>query len=265
MEKTISIDSFNPYSSKFPDKKLVTKGTLELIKELRSNGYEIIVRPENNQPIQYLFKKGIHEFFSDPLYAFLAGIPTSIIFNIASNYIQTSIDKWSQTDENRKNIIIINQTINEAVNLNNKKVTKSEILDKKKKSNKKKETFQKCFSIISPYPDLPTPIFIEHKPHIIGWGRLKVSDEELEIEESKILDKTIKRKIKSGKIKGASVTGIAEKSICNICNENYVDCNHITGEIYNGKNCANKIHEATFVEVSLVNIPINSHCLLKMI
>lgn len=265
MEKTISFDSFNPYSWKFPEKKLVTKGTLELIKELRNNGYEVIVRPENNQPVQYLFKKGIHEFFSDPLYAYLAGIPTSVILNIASNYIQKSIDKWNQTDKNKKNIIIINQTFNEIIDLNKKTVTRSEIFDKKNKSKKKKDAFKRCFSRLSPYSHLPTPIFIEHKPQIIGWGRLKVSDEALEIEECKILDKTIKRKIKNGKIKGASVTGIAEKSICNICQQNYVDCNHITGEIYNGKRCANEIHEATFVEVSLVSVPINSHCILKMI
>ena len=34
MEKTISFDSFNPYSWKFPEKKLVTKGTLELKNQL---------------------------------------------------------------------------------------------------------------------------------------------------------------------------------------------------------------------------------------
>lgn len=264
MDRQITIDSFNPYETRFPNRRLVTKGTLELIKELRLNGYQVIVRPENYQPIQYLYKKGFHDFFSDPLYAFLAGIPTSVVFNIISNYIQRYIDKQKQTDEVKNNIIIINQTTNEIVNLNQKAISKSEIQDKKKKSKKVQSAFDKCFSFKSPYIHLPTPIFLEHKPKVIGWCRLKATHTKLEFDDSIILDKKVFKKIKENKIKGGSLTGIAEKSICSICKTDYVMCNHIAGQIYDGLACVNEIHEATIVEVSLVKEPINKECLVSL-
>lgn len=264
MSKKISIDSFNPYSTRFPNRRLVTKGTLELIKELRLNGYEVTVKPENDQPIQYLYKKGLHDFFSNPVYAFLLGIPTSIVFNIVSNYIQRSIDKWKQPEEIKNNIIIINQNTTEIINLNQKIISKSEINDKLKKAKKLKDEFDKCFSLKSPYVNLPTPIFLEHKPKIIGWCRLKATYTTLEFDDSIIFDKSVHKKIKNGKIKGGSLTGISEKSICTICKSDYIQCNHIAGNIYNNIKCGNEIHEATIVEVSFVKEPINKECLIHI-
>ncbi len=86
----------------------------------------------------------------------------------------------------------------------------------------------------------------------------------MEIERCKIVDKTIFRKINKGKIKGASITGIAEQSKCSICNSNYVECNHIVGEIYDGIACKNSIEKATIVELSLVKTPTNPECLVSI-
>lgn len=264
MSKVITLDSFNLYSARFPDRRLVTKGMLELIKELRSSGYEVHVKPENDQPIQYLYHKGAHEFFSNPVYAFLTGIPVGIIVNLVSNYVQKAIDKWNQTEEIKNNIIIINNESRQIVNANQKTLSLSEVNDKQKKSKKHKEEFDKCFSLISPYGNLPTPIFFNHKPKVIGWCRLKATYTTLEFDEAIIIDKSIQKKINSGKIKGGSLTGIAEKSICTICNSNYVECNHIAGDIYDGVSCSNQIYEAKIVEVSLVNEPINSQCVITL-
>jgi len=111
---------------------------------------------------------------------------------------------------------------------------------------------------------LPTPIFLEHKPKIIGWCRLKATHTKLEFDDSIILDKKVYKKIKDNKIKGGSLTGIAEKSICSICKTDYVLCNHIAGQIYDGQDCINEIHEASIVEVSLVKEPINKECLVSL-
>lgn len=264
MSKIITIDSFNPYSTRFPDRRLVTKGTLELIKELRLNGYEVHVRPENNQPIQYLYHKGALEFFSNPVYAFLTGIPVSVIVNIISNYVQRAIDKWNQPDEIKNNIIIISNESRQVIDANQKVISLSEINDKKTKSKKYKEEFDKCFSLVSPYKNLPTPIFLNHKPKVVGWCRLKATFTTLEFDDAIVIDKPTQKKINEGKIKGASLTGIAEKSICSICNTNYVECNHVTGDIYNNVKCSNQIHEATIVEVSFVKEPINKKCVISL-
>jgi len=264
MSKTIKIESFNPYLSRFPNRKLITKGTLELIKELRVNGYSVIVTPENDTPVQYLFQKGVHDFFSDPVIAYIIGVPTGIVVNIISNYIQKAFDKWGQSAQSAENIIIIMEDVTQIFSLNNKTISKSEITNKRKKRDKQIKEFEKCFSLKSPYKDLPTPLFSNHKPKIIGWGRLKLTPETLEFEDSIIFDKTAKRKIKEGKIRGASVTGIADKSICSICKLDYINCNHIAGDKYDDAICSNEIHEATLIEVSLVKEPVNEKCILTI-
>jgi hypothetical protein len=62
MHQVIEIDSFNPYENRFPNRKLVDNDTLKLIKILRQQGITVTVRPDNGQPLQYLFRKGVSEF-----------------------------------------------------------------------------------------------------------------------------------------------------------------------------------------------------------
>jgi hypothetical protein len=117
----------------------------------------------------------------------------------------------------------------------------------------------------SPIPVLPFPILLEHKPLIIGWCRLQETGKGLEIEKGVITDKNAYRKLQQGKFKGASVTGIAKKSICSICESNYVECNHISGETYDGVSCSNRIIEADLIEVSIVKQPINVQTFVKLL
>jgi hypothetical protein len=42
-----------------------------------------------------------------------------------------------------------------------------------------KDGFDKCFEIKSPYEDFPTPVFLEHKPKIVGWCWLWSDDDGL--------------------------------------------------------------------------------------
>ncbi|MGI4727386.1 MAG: hypothetical protein ACRYGB_02350 [Janthinobacterium lividum] len=257
--KKIKIDTFNPYESRFPNRKLVTRDTLILIKHLRSEGYEVIIEPENDQPIEYLYKKGNANFFADPLNILLIGIPITILTNIISNQIQKLLDKKEAPNKNNISIQIDNSThtynyLGEPQDKNNRR-----IIEKKRKELK--DGFQTCFEIKSPNRNYPTPIFLEHKPRIVGWCSLWNDDVGLK-SEGIITDKIIKRRISQNRLNGASVTGIATQTECSICKSNYVYCNHIAGEKYNDKECYNSIIKTDFVETSIVKEPINSQCLL---
>jgi hypothetical protein len=257
--KKIKIDTFNPYESRFPNRKLITRDTLILIKHLRSEGYEIIIEPEDDKPLEYLYKKGFSEFFADPVNIFLAGIPITIITNIISNQIQKILDKKETINKTNINIQIDNSTHNynylgETQVKNNKK-----LIEKKRKELK--QGFDKCFEIKSPNNGYPTPIFLEHRPKIVGWCSLS-SDEKGLKSEGIITDKIVKKRISQNRLNGASVTGIATKTECSICKSNFVYCEHIPGKKYDGKKCHNTIIETDFVETSIVKEPINSECLL---
>lgn len=260
-KKKIIIDSFNPYESRFPNRKLVTRDTLILIKHLRSEGYEVIVEPENDQPIQYLYKKGVSEFFADPVNVTLIGIPIAIITNLITNQIQNLLDKKEIINKSNINIRIDNSIVNynylgEAqVSSNNK------LIDKKRK--KLKDGFDRCFEIKSPYYNLPVPVFKEHKPEIIGWCRLWSDDVGLR-SEMIITDQVVKRRITQNRLNGLSVTGIATKTQCSICKSDFVYCKHIPGEKYKGEKCFNTIIETDYVETSIVKEPINSQCLIDL-
>ena len=257
--KKIKIDTFNPYESRFPNRKLVTRDTLILIKHLRSEGYEIVIEPEDNQPLEYLYKKGFSEFFADPVNIMLAGIPITIITNIISNQIQKIFDKGETINSNNINIQIDNSIHN--YNYLGEKQAKNRKKLIEKKRNTLKDGFEKCFEIKSPIRKYPTPIFLEHKPKIVGWCYLFTDDKGLK-SEGIITNKIVKKRISQKRLNGASVTGIATKTECSICKSNFVYCEHIPGKKYDGKECYNTIIETDFVETSIVKQPINSQCLV---
>lgn len=263
MSDKILIDSHNPYEFWFPGRKFVGRDTLRLIKYLRQAGHEVVVKPDDGKPFEYLFQKGIKDIFSDPIYIQLIAAGSTLITTLIANAIQKVIDGSKKKSLAEKNIVInIN---NVYYNIDGQKILEGGVKDKKKKYKKLQEGFQNCLSMSPPYPSLAVPILLEHKPVIVGWCSLQYTIEALEIRNSKILDKNVLRKIEKGKIKGASMTGVAMKAICSICERDYVDCIHISGEVYEGSHCMNDIHEAIPIELSFVKEPVNTACILEIV
>jgi hypothetical protein len=265
MKKTIEIDSFNPYDSIFPNRKVVSRDILILIKTLRSDGYTVIINPNDDKPVEYIFKKGISHFLSDPLNSLIVTVFTSIAATLVSNYFQKIIDKGKESEKKNDNIIIVDNSANTIINSFNKKIAKKQISEKRKERKLISDNFKRCLKTKSPIPGLPWPILLNHQPKIIGWCRLKSTNVAIEIDKGIITNKAVYRKMKEGKYKGGSITGIAKVSTCNICNSNYVNCNHIAGKKYNKEICYNKIIEADLIEVSVVKEPINTATFIKML
>lgn len=259
-KRKITIDTFNPYESRFPNRKLITRDTLLLVKCLRSEGYDIVIEPNNGRPIEYLYKKGISEFFADPVIIMLMGVPIGVVTNIISNQIQKLLDKEKVFNKKNINIKIDNSINNYYYNGELQDKDNCKVITKNREELK--DEFQKCFEIKSPYDKLPTPIFLEHKPKIVGWCRLWTNDTGLRTE-MKIFDEIARRRISQNRLNGLSVTGIATKTECSICKSDIVSCNHIPGEKYEGVKCLNKIFNTDYVETSLVKAPINSKCLIE--
>lgn len=233
--------------------------TLILVKYLRSEGYDVVIEPNNGKPIEYLYKKGMSELFAYFANIILVGVPMGVITNIISNKIQKLLDKEKIFNKNNINIKIDNSINN--YNCYGELQDKENCKVIEKNRQELKDGFEKCFEIKSPYDNLPTPIFLEHQPKIVGWGRLWIDDKGLRTE-IKIMDEVTKREISQNRLNGLSVTGIATKTECSICKSDFVSCNHIPGEIYGGEKCSNKIFKTDYVETSIVKEPINSQCLI---
>lgn len=265
LKKVIEIQSFNPYENRFPNRKVISRETLILIKYLRAEGYQVKVLPENIKKTELLYRKGLTEIFTDPLIMILLGIPIGVITNIISDKIQNLIRKLKTKEEiNPNNLIIkVDNSTNYYNYLGNEfpKDYPEKISKKKKKIQK---AFTNSFEIKPPNANYLTPIFLEHKPKIVGWCSLFTDDQGLKAE-GFLTDKIVKKRIKQNRLNGMSVTGIAKKTRCSICNKSYVKCNHVAGEVYEGKKCHNTIVKTDFVETSIVKEPINKECLVNMV
>ena len=234
------------------------------MKYLRAEGYKVKVLPDNKQPIEILYKKGLTEFFADPIFLALIGIPIGIITNIVSNKIQKLIDNLGKKEQiNPEHLIIQIDNSTNNYNYLGEHFPKEKKKRIKKKQKELKDGFERSFAIESPNPEFPTPIFLEHKPIIIGWCSLFSDDKGLKAK-GLITDKVVKRRIKQKRLNGMSVTGIAKKTECSICKKSYTKCNHVAGNDYKKKGCYNTIIETDFVEASIVKEPINSECLVNM-
>src|SRR5690606_33036202 len=114
-----------------------------------SEGYEVVIEPDNGLPVQYLYRKGIAEFFADPVNITLINIPITILTNIISNQIQKLLNKKETVNKENINIKIDNSTrtynyLGEPQEVNNHK-----LVNKKRKESK--DGFDRCFEIKSPY------------------------------------------------------------------------------------------------------------------
>ena len=76
------------------------------------------------------------------------------------------------------------------------------------------------------------------------------------LEGVKITDEQTKLRIECDDLIGFSVGGIIQKSTCFICKKDYVACNHITGQIYDGKECVVRIDKILIADFSVVKNPV---------
>ncbi|MFT3908347.1 MAG: hypothetical protein QM737_02890 [Ferruginibacter sp.] len=263
-DNIVYIESFNAYESRYPNRKIVTREVLNLIKTLREAGHTVIVKPEDDRPIEYLFKKGEISFLTDPANQVIISFVTSMAGTLITNWIQKLIDKNSNKEKANNSIIVIDNSTKIIKNSFNKTLSRSELADAKTKRKKVSKEYEESINAEPPYANLPWPILLNHKPPIIGWCRLAESNKGLEIEDGYI-KKKYHAKIEKGNYKGVSITGIAAESKCSICKKDYVDCNHISGKKYDGVMCTHELVRNDIIEVSVVKEPINKGTFIRFL
>src|SRR5207302_4027962 len=100
-DSLFTITAFNPHEATHPGHKVVSEETLTLIKLLRDQGNQVVVEPDDGRPIEYLFRKGLKEFFSDPVViAFGIGFTSKI----AADMVRDGI-KWIWQHRRKEHIV----------------------------------------------------------------------------------------------------------------------------------------------------------------
>jgi|GEM_PF-627916 len=261
----IIFHSYNPYKRNFPNTRVVTKDVLDLIKFLRSEGYDVRVYPEDNSKITYLARKGVREILSDPVYATIINASISLIMSIFGNYLYNKFRK-SPKEINLDMILEFDE--------NGRKVKYnhigSEISDERfniilKSLDERANSYYNALRNRPTDSNHPLPIFLEHTAKLVGWGKLiQGDDNRLILEEGIIDDPNIMDRVDKKELNGLSITLLVEDVLCSICNSDYTLCEHISGTEYNGKKCTAELRSGKLVDVSLVAEPINPHCKLYL-
>ena len=253
----IRFHSYNPYESVYPGLRVVSRETLHLIKTLRAQGYSVVVEPEDGTKLNYFVEKGLRELLSDPVYAFVIGIPTSLVLNLIANWV-CHLRRSPKPDE--VNVVL---EFDEGGN----KVRYSEsgrpVSDERFNSmlsalEDRKHRFEESRKLTSPYPGYFIPIHLEHTGKVVGWSKGFIFNDQkkaIGVDTTKICDDETWERIERHELRGFSIAGIVSNAKCLICREEYVNCNHIAGIKYNGEKCTVRATTRP-AEISIVKDPV---------
>lgn len=252
----IYIKSYNPYESRYPERRVISRETLGLIKILRESGYSVVVDPEEETQLNYTTEKGLREFLSDPINMLVVGIPISVIVNLLSNWLY---DKFKRIPSDEEVSIILEVDENgERIRYNHrgKQISEKRFQSIRRLMERRKQKYAESQSLVPPDPTRPVPIFLEHTDKLIGWGQVEVDKEGLKLKDARIIDKRALKRIEKGTLEGISIAGLIYDSTCTICDGKYIECNHIAGQEYKGEECANRVDGISLTEISLVKKPV---------
>lgn len=253
----ISVQSYNPFEHLYPNRKVITREHLDFIKKLRSEGYDVQIKPSEISKLHFITRKGEWDFLSDPLFIYTSNAFLTIVLNILSNWIYDKINSRKKTAIHPK-IIIESRDGDKVFRYS----LTGELIDEKMFKNimnhlEEKESINKTLiNLKTDDNEYVWPIFLNHTNKHIGWA--KVWDDEIGLATSaKIFDMKVFEKIESGELKGLSITGIVNDSECSICGNDYTECNHIGQKVYDGSKCTVNLKEIDLCELHVVETHVN--------
>lgn len=258
----VEVHAFNPYEAVYPGRKTISRPALDLVKKLRSQGHEVLVRPDDERNLEYIARKGfIEDVLSDPLFLKVAGFSAGVVTGLISNWLYDKFgNQQSNADRGEETKVVIE--VEEEGNRLRYSETGEPISDEKFDSllhfmEKRKNAYFEARKQSPPNEDLRIPIFLEHSFEVVGWTRIRRTNKGLLADPAHISNDETLERIERGELNGFSVGGIVRESECTICGSNYVECNHIGGESYDGQECVVKVSSIELCDVSIVKEPVN--------
>jgi uncharacterized protein (DUF4415 family) len=254
----IRFQSYNPYESVYPGLRVVSRETLHLIKTLRAQGYSVVVEPDDGTKLSYFVEKGFRELLGDPVYAFVIGIPMSLLLNLVANWV-CQLKRSPKPDQ--VNLIL---EFDEDGNKARYSESGRPISDERFQSilsalEAGKRRFEDSRKLVPPDPGYFIPVHLEHTGKVVGWSKGFIFNDQkrsIEVDTTNICDDETWERIQRGELTGFSIAGIISDATCLICRKEYVDCNHIAGVNYGREQCAVRTTTLLPAEISIVRDPV---------
>lgn len=264
----VIIKSYNPYEARYPNRRVISRPALHLMKSLRTQGYKVIVEPDDGRKLEYITQKGTTELLRDPLLLFLLNIPISLFAGILGAWIYDELKRLrlKQKPSQISNLVIEIDKHGKSLRYSQdgESITDARFREILKLMERIKRDYRTSLMEVPPDPALPYPIYLEHTGKTVGWAQLKMTSRGLKAAPAKIIDDETWKRIENGELKGLSISGLVRRSECSVCEQDYTECNHIAGKTYDEAKCTNRILEIDLCEISIVKKPVNPHAILSM-
>ncbi len=259
--------SYNPYEARYPGRRVVSRDTLHLIKQLRGQGYRVIVEPNDGTPLNYIAEKGFHELLSDPVIAMLVGIPINIATNLFSNWAYDRLNKKKARlgDGDTHAVLEFDEQGRRARYDQSGAAISDERFGLLLASlDERARRYHEVMDTRPPDPARPIPLQLEHTDKIVGWAQISVDEAGLKVDGGHVFDDDTRARIESGELKGFSIAALVKSAECSICHGEYVECDHIANEEYGGRRCTVALVRTDLAEISIVKEPVNPAALLQV-
>lgn len=261
LEYHVKFQSYNPLPSRFPNRRVISREALHIIKELRAKGIGVTILPENGGELNFLTEKGIKDFLSNPVHAILVNVPISIMCGIIGNFSTDYIQSYNSLPPPTETHVVL-ELANNRVKYDHlgQPISDDRFKEMLRVLEQRVVANEFARTISSPYANKPVPIHLEHTPRIIGWGNVSVGEKGLLVEDAALHDDDTYRRLQTGELKGFSIAGLVRQPVCSVCQKSYFDCNHISGRSYEGQSCVCRLEKVDLLEVSIVKDPVNPYC-----
>lgn len=173
----VHFQTFNPYASRFPGLRVVSRETLNLIKYLREEGYRVIVEPDDGTKLNYFVEKGLREILADPVVALIIAIPLDFMINLLSNWVY---DVWRRPPQDDEVILVLEyeESGNKLrYSQSGKPISEDRFQRIIKSLDRRFEMYQETQNSVSPDSTRPYPIYYQHTSKLVGWAERFVRDE----------------------------------------------------------------------------------------
>ena len=251
----VHFHSTNPYSAKYPNRRVLSRRALQLVKHLRHRGYTVEVGEDPALELNYLNQSGLPALLADPIWAMVIGIPISVATGLLSNLIWEKRTKSKSKPRSGSAVFELDDSGKRLrYNWEGQPLNEGEfraVLDtlQARQQHYREACERQPLDSIRPFP-----VFEEHSGPVVGWAKVWETSDGLSVDIHVANPETYQR-VKTGELRGYSVGGLVRKATCSVCGLSFFECNH-PAEPSKEKDCRVTIEQIDLAEVSLVRDPL---------
>ena len=267
----VRVSSFNPYEARFPGRRVVSRDTLHLVKELRARGMSVTVEPEDGTKLNWFTQKGFEEVLF-PMVVQAVDVTRDMLVGVFSAWLYKRFERRRHgvalQDKVGRPPVFVQEWKDADVpfyDLDGSRVEEDQVRAELAAARMRATEWGRSLTLESPKPnEVPAPIFLEHTSRVGGWAAPTVDERGLRVKTWFQDDETWDR-VQKGELRGFSVGLLIHESACSICGSDYVDCNHVSSLEYDGEQCKVHLTGLYLAEVSVVREPVNPLALIEEI